>query len=435
MSVISLFKGPMRQHINGHKDLSDHGDIKAVKAGKEVKIPLYATHSANFDVLVKEGDHVCVGTKLAQCNDRMIVPIYSSVSGTVKGTAKILHATLKPVEHIVIENDDQYETTQAFAPLDYLEADKAELVEFVKNAGIVGCGGACFPTYIKYASDAKIDTLIINAVECEPYITSDYKMLNEYLDDMLYGIQAMRKMAGNPEVLIAIKETKKEMIAVLEKAVEGDRDHVSVAKVPDVYPMGWEKTLVQQLLKKTYNKLPSEVGAIVNNASTAITLGQALKEGTPLVEKIVTVSGDAVKHPCNVRVRIGTPVHEIMEAIGGYTCEDVKLISGGPMMGKTIVNDQFVIDRAVNALTVLENKPLSSVACLRCGSCSDHCPSGLQPVRIAQALNANDPVMMERLSVLDCVECGLCSYVCPSRLDVTENMRKAKRLMMLKAKK
>lgn len=432
---MSLFLGKMRQHINGHKELSEHKDVVKVDAGKEVLIPLFATHSTNFDVFVKAGDHVKVGTKLAQCNDRMIVPIYASVSGVVTDIArKCMHATLKPVAHIAIENDGKYETTQAFAPLDYRQASKAKLVEFMKNAGIVGCGGACFPTYIKYSGDAAIDTLIINAVECEPYITSDYKMVEAHMEQMLLGADAMKKTAGARSVCIAVKVSHPELIEQLKQAC-AKWEGMEVAAVADVYPMGWEKTLVQTILKKTYSRLPSEVGAIVNNASTAIALADALTKGMPLCEKIVTVSGDGVKDPINVQVRIGTSAKTIIDAIGGYAAEEVMLISGGPMMGKTIVNDQFVIDRAVNALTVLRVKAYDDVNCLRCGMCSDHCPAGLQPVRIAQAVNAKDKDMLLRLCANECVECGLCTYICPSRLNVTENVRNGKRQTMAALKK
>ena len=198
--------------------------------------------------------------------------------------------------------------------------------------------------------------------------------------------------------------------------------------------MGWERTLVRELIHKEYDKLPGEVGAVVNNASTAIAFGRALSKGMPITEKVLTVSGNAVKNPVNVRVPVGVPASEVIAACGGYTSEDVKLIAGGPMMGKTIVNDKFVIDRNMNALTVLENKPFDSVACLRCGKCSDHCPAGLQPVRIAQAVKTKDKKAMENLCAMDCIECGLCTYICPSRLNVTENVRTAKRQLMLAKK-
>lgn len=431
--MMSLFKGPMRQHIQGFKDLTDHSDIQEVKAGKEVYIPLVAGAAKNFEMFVKEGDKVAVGTKLAECNERNVVPIYSSVSGTVKGIQKIMHSSLKPADHIVIENDGEYRKEQSFDTLDYKTASKDELVDFMMNAGIIGLGGAGFPAYIKYKFAKNVEKLIINAVECEPFITADYKMIFANKEDFVTGIAAMKKMADAPEVCIAIKKTHPDLISFVEEAIKG-MEGVKVTPVPDVYPMGWERTLVRELIHKEYDKLPGEVGAVVNNASTAIAFGRALSKGMPITEKVLTVSGNAVKNPVNVRVPVGVPASEVIAACGGYTSEDVKLIAGGPMMGKTIVNDKFVIDRNMNALTVLENKPFDSVACLRCGKCSDHCPAGLQPVRIAQAVKTKDKKAMENLCAMDCIECGLCTYICPSRLNVTENVRTAKRQLMLAKK-
>ncbi|MEF9967453.1 MAG: RnfABCDGE type electron transport complex subunit C [Longicatena sp.] len=427
---MSLFKGPMRQHIQGFKDLSDHIDIMEVKAGKEVSIPLICGPSTNLEVLVKEGDKVFIGTKIAQANERNVVPIFASVSGKVKGIQKIMHSSLKPVDHLVIENDGEYKKVRSFEPLDYKTADRATLIDFMMNAGIIGLGGAGFPAYIKYKFAKNVDKLIINAVECEPFITADYKMIQAHKNEFVTGVLAMKKMAEAKEVAIAIKKTHPDLIGFVEEAFK-EHSEVKVASVPDVYPMGWERVLVRELLHKEYDKLPGEVGAVVNNATTAIAFGEALTTGTPIVEKTLTVSGTAVQKPMNVKVALGVSAHEVIEACGGYTAENVKIIAGGPMMGKTIVNDKFVIDRNMNALTILENIPFSSVACLRCGKCSDHCPSGLQPVRIAQAVKLKDTASMQKLGAMDCIECGLCTFVCPSRLDVTENVRKAKRALAL----
>ena len=264
---------------------------------------------------------------------------------------------------------------------------------------------------MKYRGVSGIEKLIINAVECEPFITADYKMVQANVEEMLLGVRTMKRMANAKEALIAIKKSHPDLIDLVEKACAG------------------KDVLVRELMHKEYEKLPSEVGAVVNNATTAIAFARALTKGEPIVDKVVTVSGTAVREPVNVHVAVGTPVHEIIEACGGYTCDEVKLIAGGPMMGKTIVNDQWVIDRATNAITVLESRPFDSIACLRCGRCSDHCPAGLQPVRIAQAVKLKDSEAMKKRGAMDCIECGLCTYVCPSRIDVTENVRKAKRTL------
>lgn len=431
---MSLLTGPMRKHVNGHKELTSHTELVKVEAGSLVYIPLINGNSTAVEVLVKEGDKVKVGTMVAKRNDHFTVPYFSSVSGTVKGTQKMMHAAMRPVDHLVIENDGRYEEEQPFGTLNYETATAEELVTFMMNAGIIGCGGAGFPSYVKYKGCKGVKQLIINAVECEPYITADYKNSAANMQYLVTGVKAMLKMSGAEEALIAIKTTKKDFIPTVAEAFR-DCDKIKVEEVPDVYPMGWERTLVYEITKQRYEKLPGEVGVIVNNATTAISFGLALTEGKPIVEKVVTVSGDGVNTPTNVVVPIGVKAADVIARCGGYSCEDVLLIAGGPMMGKTMTTDQIVITPYSNALTVLKNKPVNAIACLRCGRCSDHCPAGLQPVRINQAEKAKNFEMMTKLAVMDCIECGMCTYICPSKIDVTEGVRRAKRYMALRTKK
>lgn len=428
---MSFIIGPMRTHVNGHKELTSKKDVSKMIAPQTVSIPLVNGNTI-AETLVQEGDRVKVGTKVAICKGNFEVPIFSSVSGIVKGVKKVMHASLKPVEHLEIQNDGLDEK-EYLPEINYETASIEELVEFTKNAGIVGCGGAGFPTYVKYRGAEGIQALIINAVECEPYITADYKEMKSGMEDFILGIKIMLKMAKAPKAIIGIKKTKKDFILTLQEAIK-DEKNIEIAQVPDVYPMGWERTLVYEIMKKQYDRLPSEIGCVVNNATTAIALAQAVAHRAPIIEKIVTVSGDGVKNPQNVLVRVGTEASEIIGHCGGYTAEDVKLIAGGPMMGKTIPNDQFVISAASNALTVLINKPEEAMTCLRCGKCSDHCPAALQPVRINQAEKEKNIDLLEKLAVNQCVECGMCTYICPSKLDVTEGVRRAKRYMALKRK-
>ncbi len=423
----------MRKHLEGHKNLSDHRDVVRVNAGKFVYIPLMSMFSTNIEVLVNEGDKVKVGTLIARRVDGMIVPFFSSVSGTVVGKQTIMHAVLKPLEHLVIENDGKYETIQSFEPIDYVKATREELVDFMMNAGIVGCGGAGFPTYIKYKNPKGISTLIINAVECEPYITADYRMISDNIDDLVLGTKAMLKLSTAKEAWIAIKSPKKELIAKIKAAIAGIND-IKVKEVPDVYPMGWERTLVWQLMKKRYDRLPSEIGAICNNATTAIAFAKAIRTGMPITEKMITISGTGILNPANVSVPVGVKTSEIVAALGGYVGEDVLLIAGGPMMGKTIPSDQFVVTPYGNAVTIMKNEKVTSIACLRCGRCNDMCPAGILPVRINNAEEAKDGDMIERLHAEQCIECGLCTFVCPSKLDVAEGVRRAKRILQLRKK-
>ncbi len=431
MEKMSFIIGPMRTHVHGHKELTNGVEVSKMPVPESVLIPLINGNTV-ADILVQEGDKVKVGTKIAVCNGNFEVPIFSSVSGIVKGVKKVMHSSLKPVDHLEILNDGLDET-ELLPEIDYTKASNDELVEFTKNAGIIGCGGAGFPTYVKYRGARDMSTLIINAVECEPYITADYKEIKHAIAEFVVGVRVMLKMSSAPRALIGIKKEKKEFIAFVNEAFKDDTN-IEVVGVPNVYPMGWERTLVYELVKKRYDRLPSEVGCIVSNATTAIALAQALVHRAPIIEKIVTVSGDGVKTPQNVVVRVGTVVSEIIKHCGGYTAEDVRLIAGGPMMGKTIPNENFVIGTAANALTILINHEEEAIPCLRCGKCTDHCPAALQPVRINQAEKEKNINLLEKLSVDQCVECGMCTYICPSMLDVTEGVRRAKRYMALKRK-
>ncbi len=428
---MSFIIGPMRTHIQGRKELTSNVEVSKMPVPETVLIPL-VNGNMTAEVFVQEGDKVKVGTQIGICKGNFEVPMFSSVSGIVKGIKKVMHASLKPVDHLEILNDGLDEK-ELLPEIDYENSSVEELIEFTKNAGIIGCGGAGFPTYVKYKFAKDVDTLIINAVECEPYITADYKEMKHSISEFVVGVKVMLKMSSAKKAKIGIKKTKKEFISFVKDAIK-DEVNIEVIEVPDVYPMGWERTLVYEITKKRYDRLPGEVGCIVNNATTAIALAQAILHRAPIIEKIVTVSGDGVVKPQNVLVRVGTTVADVIQYCGGYTSEEVRLIAGGPMMGKTIPNEGFVIAPANNALTVLIHREEESIPCLRCGKCTDHCPAALQPVRINQAEKEKNMNLLEKLSVSECVECGMCTYICPSRLDVTEGVRRAKRYMALKKK-
>lgn len=429
---MSLFTGPMRYHLNGHKDLTMDTPVLKTIDPQYVYVPL-VNGNAPCTPLVKVGDEVKIGTQIAVRNDRFYLPIFSPVSGTVTAIEKFMTSGMVQADHLKIQNDHQHTKERAFAPFDYEKATWEELLEFVKNSGMLGLGGAGFPTYVKYMNPENVDLFAINAVECEPYLTADYKNIEENMSLLKTGALALFKLSKANKACIAIKETKKTQIEALKEAFAGTP--IEIRTVPDMYPMGWERTLVYELTGKRYDMLPIEAGMIINNVSTAIALGNAIVNGMPITHKYVTVSGDALKEPKNVYVPVGTKAHEIIEAVGGYKdgISDVLLIAGGPMMGKAIPNDQFVIAPQNNGLTVLENVEEDLVPCLRCGNCTTTCPSGLQPVRIAAAGKSKDEAALNKLHVMDCIECGTCTFICPSKIEVTENVRRAKNFMRLKA--
>lgn len=436
---MSLFLGPMCAHIPGHKELSDKGEAQRLRPEKNVYIPLFAGNGGTVEILVNEGDHVDIGTRLANTKSAFPVPLYSSVSGTYTGTVKMPHNSMRPQQHMVIELDETQTRIQSFEPMNPETASHEEMVERIKEAGIIGQGGAGFPTYVKYSTKDPIDTVLVNAVECEPYITADYKQVMDHPAEMVRGCVIAQKISGAKQVIVCIKKSHPDLIEVVNAEIKNQNvgSFVRTEAVPDVYPMGAERTLIRTVLKREYNRLPSECGVIVNNCGTLICVANAFDKGYTLAEKYVTVSGEAIAQPKNVIVPVGMQVSEILPAAGGIVSglQECFLISGGPMMGKTMVNDQWVIDRANNAITVLKNETLPNMTCMRCGQCVSHCPIGLQPVRIAQAVKANDTVEMEKRGAMLCVECGLCTYVCPSHIQVTENVRKAKRTLAMKNRK
>ena len=423
---MSILIGPMKLHLPGNKELTSHGEVKNIIASKRVYIPLLAC----TNILVGVGDHVKKGTLIAKREDHFVVPIFSSVSGKVLGIEPIelKYTGGEKVDHLVVENDGLDEFERPFEPIDWEKASVEELVTFMMNAGIVGCGGAGFPTYIKYRGAKDIHTVIINAVECEPYITADFKIMTEELDKLILGSKAMLKMSGGKEALIAIKKTKKDLIAQVKEGIKGHTG-LRVVEVPDQYPMGWERTLVYEIFKKRYDKLPGEIGIIVNNAATAISFAESLVDGKPIIDKLVTISGNGVKNPSNVRVPVGVSVREIVDQLGGYSQDEVMVIAGGPMMGRTSVEDEMVITPASNAITILKPEPFETIACLRCGRCNDHCPAGILPIRINVAEEAGDVKVLQKLRADQCIECGMCTYVCPSKIEVTEGVRRGKAML------
>lgn len=428
--VMTILSGKGRAKLDGQKGLTKDKPILSIEAPDVVYVPLVIGTATQFDVLVKEGDEVVIGTRLAVRKD-MYVPIYSPVCGKVKGIEKRMHITGRPQNHIVIENNHGKDRVKV---LDIANPDalgSQEIVEAMKELGLVGLGGSGFPTHIKYAHPEGIHTLIINGVECEPFLTSDHLSMKRDVVALFDGVRFMMKAAGASKGLIAIKEHKPDLMKILKDGAT-KYDQIEVKEVPDNYPLGWERVLVRVLLKKEYDRLPAEVGVIVNNVSTAIALSKGIRYGEPITQRVVTFSGNGFKNPQNVEVAVGTPVNEIVEKIGGYAdAKEGWILSGGPMMGKSIMNDQFVICSYTNGITCLIKEEVHSLACLRCGMCTENCPSRLQPVKIMSAEKSANIDMLEKLDVMRCIECGMCTYTCPSKIEVTDFVVKAKRRLNL----
>jgi len=422
-----------KRHINGYKELTAHNEVVDLKEDKEVAslvyFPLICPNGKDVKVAVKEGAKVKVGTKLMVRND-FDIPVYCSVSGIVKGKEMRYSALLgKSVEHLVIENDYKY-SVKKLAILDYMNASKEEIVNAIKDAGIVGLGGAGFPTYIKYNSNAEIKSVLVNAVECEPFLTTDYVTMMKEYDFLFKGIEILKKASGANEAIIAFKNNKKDLKELLDKELVNYKG-IKIVLVQDKYPMGWEKALIKDVYKKTYKGLPSEVGVIVNNAQTVISVAKAILNGECISSRVVTVSGNAIKEPKNVIVPIGTIASEILNKCGGVSCDNACLLPGGPMTSKSAINDEFPIYLTHGALTIMEELKIKSEACLRCGKCIANCPAGLQPIQIKNAYDVKDLKELEDFQANKCVECGMCSYICPSKIELTDAIKKAKLYLRL----
>ena len=433
---MSLFGSKGRRHLDGHKELTKHQEIISIVSGesspKEVYFPTMSPNGKPITFTVNPGDSVKVGTRIGVRTD-FYVPIYSSVSGKVVGKKMIFSPQVgRPIQHLVIENDGQYVEEELLKTVT-LENSQEEIFEAIKEAGLVGMGGAGFPTYIKYNNPSNIETLLVNGVECEPYLTTDFFAMQLDVDALLLGCEYLMKASGAKNAIIAFKVHKDEVReAILPKLA--DHPNITIREVPDQYPMGWERTLIKQVFKKEYNRLPSEAGVVVNNAQTVIELGKTLSTGKVVSKRLVTISGDGVVNPTNVLCPIGTLAKELVSACGGYVEGDINLIPGGPMCAKSVKQDDFAITIPMGSLTILKFKALNTVGCLRCGACSSYCPAGLQPVELKIAFERKDTDRMEKLDIMSCVECGMCSYVCPSKIEVTDTIKKAKLIYKLRKK-
>jgi len=424
--IMNIFTSLLMRKLDGHKTQSCHTGVVTLPERQitSVFVPLVGPNGAEIELLVKEGDKVKVGTVIGRRKD-FYVPIFASVSGTISGRVNRYNPIVgRATPHYEIVNDFKNERAEPLKTVSF-DTPKEQLIEAIKEAGLVGLGGAGFPTYVKYQNAKNIDTLIINGVECEPYLSTDYKVAEAYAEDVLKGAELLRLTAGASKCLIAIKVHKDAMKNAINAHI-GQYPSIKLVEVQDAYPMGWERTLVKKLTGKNYDKFPSEAGIIVNNLTTAYACARSLLFGEPLTHRIMTLSGNGLNANTNVLVPIYTPIDVIVNAMGGYAAEEVTAFAGGPMSSKAITDDTFVVQAAMGAYTVLLPTKHHEIACLRCGACTAACPANIQPIEIKLALDGDNVDRLLKLDVNRCVECGLCSYVCPSGIEVTEAVRKAK---------
>ena len=395
-------------------------------------VPLSQHIGAPCQPLVAKGDRVTMGQKIGD-NTGLCVPVHAPVSGTVKAVEMRPHSMGMTMMSVVIENDHLDELCPDIQPRSAEQIHNLtpeELMQIIREAGIVGMGGATFPTHVKLSSGiGKVDTMIVNASECEPYIVSDDRLCREYPGETLAGIQILMKILGLSAATIAMEDNKPDAARALRRAID-PRSGITVLQLPTKYPQGAEKQLVQAVTGRQIpsGALPAAVGCAVFNAATCKAVYDAVYHGMPLIRRIVTVSGDIVMQPMNLMVPIGTSFNDLLEAVG-HSENPYKVLSGGPMMGFAQFDLSVPVTKGTNAVTILGHKNRFAAAtphCIRCGKCLEACPMHLEPLRMYRAAMSADLEEMKALSLLDCMECGCCAYNCPATIPLVQAFRAGK---------
>ena len=389
-----------------------------------VYVPLENKNGTTYKYLVKEGDYVYKGMIVAINKDNNF-PVHSSVSGyAVCGTNKLI-SNGKRIKCVVIENDfkEKYEKSKLKSK-DINSYTKELFINDLRDNGISGLGGADYPTFLKYSMD-NIKCLIVNGVECEPFVSCDKAVMANYADSILEAIDNILEIVKIPRAIITVKSNDIKSIRMFNKYIK-TYPNISLRLVEDAFPNGWERLVVRNTLSIEYDKYPSEKGIIVSNVSTIYAIYEMLKENKSLCERIVTISGNGIKKKCNVKVKVGTLASDIINGFNEYKkIKNPIFIAGGPMMGNSLPSDDMVITADVNSILVISDFDSKLLPCIKCGKCTRVCPSGLAPVLIMTSIN--DKNKLKCLDTSKCIECGLCSYVCPSKIEVREFVREAKK--------
>ncbi len=418
-----------------HKKGTLEGIVTKMPPPKKVVLSTAMHIGKPSEIIVKVGDEVKVGTLIANISGPISAPLHSSVSGKVTRIFEQLLANGQSGECIEIESDGQMESEKGIAPIE--PKSKSEFIEALKNSGIIGLGGAGFPTFVKYniPDGTEIDELIINGAECEPYITSDSAVMRDRAEDILYAIELILKFIPIKKVIIGIEANKPEATKKMQE-LSAQNSKISVQVLKTLYPQGGEKVLVYHTTGKVIKEgaLPSSVGVIVSNVTTIAKIGEYFKTGMPLVRKVITVDGSAVAKPQNIDVAVGTPLSDVFDFCGGFAKEPKRVIYGGPMMGVSVpFLDRGVLKNtnAVLALTREDVHPIQTTNCIRCGACTNHCPFGINPAEIARAFEKEDKEELLRIGTNLCMECGCCSYICPANRPLVQTNRLAKKFLKI----
>jgi len=442
---------PGGTHPPEKKGLTYESRVQPGPVVKEVAVMLSQHIGAVCKPLVKKADVVQAGQKIGDCDAFVSAPVHSPIAGKVKEIALRSHAVIGRSEAIVIEADTDVQPKPSFKAEDRFKVDNyssEQICEAVRQAGLVGMGGAGFPTRVKIEPNPRMpkETLIINGCECEPYITCDYRIMLEWTEQIIAGIKLARKASGCSQVFIGIEDNKPQAMDVMDAALKksGDGDNIKIVPVRTKYPQGGERQLIRAILKKNVPSggIPPMIGVVVLNVATAAAIAEAVIADTPLTHRVVTVSGEAIAKPGNYYVPIGTAVGDLIEFCGSVTQKSAKVVLGGPMMGIAIGDLKTPTTKTTNAVTVLTKEQIGSAKfegrqtpCIRCGRCLQVCPENLNPTKIAHAVKYNLLDAAESYYMSTCMECGCCSYVCPANIEITGYIKTGKIFLARQKKK
>ena len=431
-------------HPYDGKDLSKNCPVEKYLPKGDLAILVSQHIGAPAKPIVKKGDHVLAGQKIAEAGGFVSAPIHSSVSGTVKGIEKRLTAVGAMGDAIIIENDGLYESVE-YTPAKLSDLSKEDILKRIQEGGVVGQGGAGFPTHVKLSPKEpdKIDHILVNGAECEPYITSDYRRMMEEPESVVGGLEVILKAFPKAVGCICIEDNKPDCIAKMKEAIKG-KERMEVKELKTKYPQGGERTLIYAVTGREINStmLPADVGCVVDNVETVTSVYKAVILGQPVISRNVTVTGDGIRTPKNFSVLTGTDLSELVDAAGGLKEKIAKAISGGPMMGFAMSDLDAVVNKNNNALTILAKDPVAQAeeqqtACIRCGRCAHVCPLGLTPQMMAAAAEKKDYDRYEnKLYGLECIACGSCTFVCPAKRPLMQLFKQTKsEIMAAKRKK
>ena len=428
-------------HPYDGKELSKDKPIQDILPGDELVYPLSQHIGAPAKEIVAKGDRVLAGQKIAEGTGFVSAPVYASVSGTVKAIEPRRVVSGDMVMSVVVENDGLYEDV-GFYPLAPLEKlSREEILDVIREAGIVGMGGAGFPTHVKLSpkEPKKIDYVIANCAECEPYLTSDYRRMLEEPDKLIGGLKIILRLFENAHGILAVEDNKPDCIALLRQMTK-DEPRISVKALKTKYPQGGERTLIYAVTGRRINStmLPADVGCVVNNVDTIVAVYRAVVEGRPLMERIVTVTGDAVANPRNFRVKIGTSYQDVLTAAGGFAVEPEKIVCGGPMMGVSMFDLNVPTTKTSTALLGFTKDEVAAMEpgpCINCGRCVEVCPGRIVPSKLADyAERFEEQAFLDNYG-MECCECGCCSFICPAKRPLTQEIKSMRKIQLAKRKK